>query len=137
MIAGAANAMADLPTSRPLSERERELLDFMLTADFPGRDELRTQASRAEVCWECDCGCGTVNFELKEPCTRALAREPIPVEAYREFLDVLLFVRGGFLSSLEIVDYLDQRPVKYPSPKELKLGARPPQRGAGGAAKED
>ena len=71
--------MAILTKSRALSERERELLDFMLTVDFPGRDELKSQAACAEVCWECDCGCGTVNFELKEPCTRAPAHEPIPV----------------------------------------------------------
>jgi hypothetical protein len=59
--------------------------------------------------------------ERKEPRTRAAAREPIPVEAYREFLDVLLFVRGGFLRSLEIVDDLDMRPVTHSSSKELKL----------------
>ena len=95
--------MAILTKSRALSERERELLDFMLTVDFPGRDELKSQAACEEVCWECDCGCGTVNFELKEPCTRAPAHEPIPVEAYRDALEVLLFVKVGFLSSLEIV----------------------------------
>jgi hypothetical protein len=133
----AARTMAQLSKSRPLNPKERELLEFILTADFPGRDELKIQTNCAEVCWECDCGCGTVNFELTEPCTRAAAREPIPVEAYRESLEVLLFVREGFLSSLEIVDYLDVRPVTYPSPKELKLGVRPPQRGDGVTSRND
>jgi hypothetical protein len=52
----AANARAKLTECRPLTERERELLEFMLTADFPGRDELKAQANGAEVCWECACG---------------------------------------------------------------------------------
>ena len=129
--------MAILTKSRALSERERELLDFMLTVDFPGRDELKSQAACEEVCWECDCGCGTVNFELKEPCTRAPAHEPIPVEAYRDALEVLLFVKVGFLSSLEIVDYRGERPPQYPSPEELKLWVTPPQRGTGGVGKKD
>jgi len=50
---------------------------------------------------------------------------------------VLLFVREGYLSSLEIVDYLDVRPLTFPSPKELKLWVPPPQRVAGRATKKD
>jgi hypothetical protein len=122
--------MAKLSKSRPLSEKERELLDFMFTADFPGRDELRTQTSRVKVCWECDGGCGTVEFELKEPCIRAAAHEPIPVEGYGKGVDVLLFVRQGLLSSLEIVDHRDARPLTYPTSKDLRLWV-PPHRAVG------
>jgi hypothetical protein len=132
-----ARVMAQLSKSRPFTEKERELLEFMLSVDFPGRDELKTQAGCAEVDWECDCGCGTFTVELKESCARAASYEPIPVEAYREGLDVLLFVREGYLSSLEIVDYLDVRPLTFPSPKELKLWVPPPQRVAGRATKKD
>jgi hypothetical protein len=104
------------------ADRKRERAALLHAhGGFPGWDELKTQAAGAEDCRECHCGCGTVNRERKEPRTRAASREPVPVEAYREFLDVLLFVREGFLSSLEIMDDLDVRPVTYSSPKELKL----------------
>jgi hypothetical protein len=68
----------------------------------PAWDELKTQAACAEDCGECRCGCGTVNLEGKEPRTRAAAREPIPVEGCREFLDL--------------------RPAAYTLPEELKPG---------------
>ena len=126
----AANARAKLTECRPLTERERELLEFMLTADFPGRDELKAQANGAEVCWECACGCGTINVELKEPYIRAATREPIPVEAYGKGADVLLFVRPGLLSSLEIVNHGDARPLPYPSANNLQLWV-PPHRAVG------
>jgi hypothetical protein len=32
---------------RPLTEREREILDFLLTVDMPGMEELREQAKTA------------------------------------------------------------------------------------------
>jgi hypothetical protein len=122
--------MEKLTNSRPLTERERELLEFMLTADFQGKSELKTQVNSAEVSWECDCGCGTVNMEVKEPCIRAATHEPIPVEAYGKGVDVLLFVRQGLLSSLEIVDHGDARPLPYPSANTLQLWV-PPHRAVG------
>jgi hypothetical protein len=124
--------MAQLSKSRPLSKNERELLDFMFTADFLGRDELKAQASCVEVCWECDCGCGTVEFELKESRIRAAAHEPIPVEGYGKGVDVLLFVRQGLLSSLEIVTHGDARPLAYPTSEDLQLWV-PPHRAVGDA----
>jgi hypothetical protein len=136
MTARAARAMAQLSKSRPLNEKERELLDFMFTADFRGRDELKKQASSVEVCWECDCGCGTVEFELKEPYIRAAAHEPIPVEGYGEGVDVSLFVKQGLLSSLEIVNHGDGRPLTYPNSRDLQLWV-PPHRTVGDAPAKD
>jgi len=110
---------------RPLSLDERALMDFLLSAEFPGRDELKSQLEVAQAVGICECGCGTVDFAVNDSVARAVCREPIPVEAYGPAIEVLLFVRDGILSSLEIVDYEDKRPLPYPQPTDLKLWARP------------
>jgi len=110
---------------RPLSQEERVLAEFLLSAEFPGRDELKSQLESAEVVGVCECGCGTVDLAIKELAVRAVCREPIPAEAYRSALDVMLFVRDGLLCSIEIVDYEDKRPLSYPRPDDLKLWVPP------------
>ena len=117
--------MAQLSQPRELRPAERALIEFLLTADFAGRKELKEQLDSVEVVWECDCGCGTVNLRVKDSVGRAFTREPIPVEANGHGLDVLLFVRGGFLASLEIVDHGDARPLPYPTVGSLKLWVPP------------
>jgi hypothetical protein len=113
--------MAHFAQPRQLKPNERALLEFLLSEDFPGRNELREQVGRIEVVGDCDCGCGSINLMVRNPVVRSVAREPIPVEAHGAGIDVLLFVRDGLLSSLEIVDHGDNRPLAYPSPSGLKL----------------
>lgn len=96
-------------------------MEFMLSADFPGRSELLSQIDSMVVTRECECGCGTVNFTVEGPVTYAICREPIPVEARGHGVDVLLFVRKGLLSSLEIVYHSTERPLPYPKPNDLKV----------------
>src|SRR5580704_11399470 len=97
--------MAKFSQPRALKPNERALMELLFTADFAGRTELKGQLDQAEVVGNCDCGCGTIDFSVKQPFVRAIAREPIPVEAHGTGVDVLLFVRDGILSSLEIVDH--------------------------------
>jgi len=110
---------------RPLSSEERALVEFLLSAEFPGRDQLNSQLGFAEVVGTCECGCGTVNLAVTGPAARAVCREPIPVEAHGTGIQVLLFVRGGLVCSLEIVDFEDKRPLPYPRPRDLKLWVPP------------
>jgi hypothetical protein len=117
--------MGKFQNPRDLKPAERELLEFLLTADFPGRDELKQQLDCVEVIGDCDCGCGTINLTVENPVVHSTAREPIPIEAHGKGLEVLLFVRNGLLSSLEIVDYGDHRPIPYPSPNSLELWVPP------------
>jgi hypothetical protein len=120
--------MSTFAQARELNANEKALIDFLLTADFPGRDELRDQLGQVQVLGDCDCGCGTVSLSVPGAAVRADAREPIPVEAYNEdgSLSVLLFVREGMLASLEIVDYVGGR--GYPTPAKLSLWVPPPPR---------
>jgi hypothetical protein len=117
--------MAQFPQPRELKPNERALMEFLFTADFPGRNELKEQVDRVEVVGDCDCGCGTIDLAVKEPFVRAASREPISVEAHGDGIEVLLFVRDGLVSSLEIVDYGDSRPLIYPSPATLQLWVPP------------
>jgi hypothetical protein len=118
--------MAKLESPRELKPPERALLDLMLSRDFPGSAELREQATTALVNWECDCGCGTVNFAIAESSRAAAAQEPIPIEARSGDVEVLLFVSNGLLSSVEIVDYYNKRPLPYPTPDSCELFVHPP-----------
>ena len=111
---------------RPLKAEERALIEFLLSADFPERDELRSQLNSVEAVGMCECGCETFSVLVKGSVPSATCREPVPVEAHGDGIEVLLFVRGGLLTSLEIVDYGDKRPLPYPRPDESKLWVPPP-----------
>jgi len=129
--------MAKRSAARGLNKKERELLEFMLTAEFLESEELKAQISQVAVCGQCDCGCGSVDLQVKGQSGHSVDKERIAVEAYGKGVDVLRLVRDGLLSSLEIVDHGDARPLAYPTPAGLKLWVRPLHRGGGGTSKND
>jgi hypothetical protein len=97
---------------RPLTAREREILDFLLSAEVPGVRELREQAATAlAVPW--DCGCASIDLTVDRTGTRAsrVAGRPAIEAASKErgvpeqTFDLLLWVDDGWLSGVEIVDY--------------------------------
>jgi hypothetical protein len=111
--------------SRPLTERETEILTFLLTADFPGVEKLREQAQSAQVVGECACGCATVDLEVD---AAAPVAEEIPqanaVNAAGRSRpeaelppELILFVRDGRLESIEIV-WFDEAPIAVFPPAE-------------------
>ena len=51
---------------RPLSANERAALDHLLSADFPGVEELRLQAKPVRVVGRCGCGCPTIELSVDE-----------------------------------------------------------------------
>ena len=62
---------------RPLSVRERELIERLLEHDFPGRDELRTQLRSATARQILDDG----TLELRcESSVKAPVRHRVPTE---------------------------------------------------------
>src|ERR1700722_378242 len=56
---------------RPLSPAERQVLDLMLSKDFPGAGSLRSQVPYVQVIGRCDCGWATVNLEAAPEAPRA------------------------------------------------------------------
>jgi hypothetical protein len=117
---------------KPLSEREAETLAYLLSEDFEGVEELRIQAAAASVIGRCACGCATITLSVDRraapeapssipyPAVEARTHWGEPEPPVEEFIQVLLFVRDGWLESLELL-YYDQ-----PPPREL-----PPIEGLG------
>jgi hypothetical protein len=107
------NARPDLP--RPLVPIERDtLLAILNHADFEGRDELISQVDSASVDGYCGCGCATVSLVVQPEARRApTALRMIPNSARvfdaegEEIGGIIVFLLDGYLSFLEIYDYLD------------------------------
>jgi hypothetical protein len=107
---------AETDTPRPLSERERNVLDFMLSVEAPGVAELREQARTATATgW--DCGCASIDLHVDRGSTQPSSirsRPAIETETKERSdpngtFDLLVWVDAeGWLSGLEIVDYLDR-----------------------------
>ena len=109
---------------RPPTAREREILDFLLSADATGIDELRKQAASARVArWSC--GCASFNVVVdRERAPRSMITTSPAVEAFsteradpERALDLLLWVEDGWLAGVEIVDYVARHGED--SPKEI------------------
>jgi hypothetical protein len=112
---------------RPLTERENDILDFLLSADFPGVEKLRKQAETILVTGRCDCGCATVYLTVDEslPTADEVEKYAAVDAAGRPGADdapppeLILFVRDGRLSSVEIVWY-DSPIPKFPSAEDFE-----------------
>ena len=132
--------------NRSLSEREREVLDFMLGVDDPRLEPLRRQASTATVSGHCGCGCPTIGLTVDRTQARpAHGLGHAAVDARRrgaygapDYCELILFVRDGLLSSLELVCY--ERPIpEFPSKEDFEApevatrgrGQRPSSRTGG------
>ena len=109
---------------RPLTAREAETLEFMLSAGFPGNEVLGEQASRTLVIEQCTCGCATIDLGLAPdaPVVPEIQGAPLIIQTRARDMDehpvsLMLFVRDGRLSSLEIVWYDEaQMTGEFPPP---------------------
>ena len=119
---------------RSPSDRERAILDMLLSVETPGIEELRAQVSAVRVArW--NCGCASFNIEVdrsiapRSQITRSPAVEAEskghddPLNAF----DLLLWVDDGWLAGVEIVDYVHRHgkesPGEIPPPDDWQ----PPQ----------
>lgn len=112
---------------RKLTSKEEALLSFLLSRQFPGRDQLRQQMRSARVSGECKCGCPTVELLVdRAQSPRAKVVRRMPVEAIGNDEDgtqlyALLHVDDdGFLCELEAYR-VDSKPLKLPDPGSLHL----------------
>jgi hypothetical protein len=102
---------------------------MLLSIEMPGIDELRAQVPHVRVArWSC--GCASFEIEVdrtlaprsevtKRPAIEAVSRQH---EDRAKTFDLLLWVEDGWLSSVEIVDYVDKHgdesPDEIPPPGE-------------------
>jgi hypothetical protein len=101
---------------------------MLLSVESPGIEDLRTQARDVRVArWSC--GCASFNIEVdrtvapqsqitKRPAVEAFSEQR---EDPQETFDLLLWVENGWLSGVEIVDYVDRHgdesPDEIPPPE--------------------
>lgn len=109
---------------RPLRERERAILDLLLSNDAEGVAELRAQVPHATVVGRCKCGCPTIDIAVerdaappssitRRPAIDCFSRER---EAIDEVFDLMLWVEGGYITGIELVYYDDDKPAEFPEP---------------------
>jgi len=104
---------------RSMTQYERELLDYLLEPNFPGRDALRQQIATAHVEELDDCPC--LRFHVNAPVIAEVKhRIPIEAESKTGDIQVLLHVLEGRVDELEIVRANPAKPLKMPSVNELK-----------------
>ena len=104
---------------RKLSREERDILDFLLTADFPGAGELRLQAPFASAVGRCPCGCATISLDVdrtQAPRAAVVDHAPVHASASSGPEGLLLFVDDGYLSGLEIYTTDHEAPSVFPPP---------------------
>ena len=93
------------PQNRPITAEERILIEWLLRHGKAGSERFLEQVDSLRVVARCLCGCPTVNFS---PERAPVAHEPEHILAdYLATVDgedvgVILFQRGGRLSSLEV-----------------------------------
>src|SRR3954452_11064751 len=98
-----AKAEAAEGPTRPLDARERAILNFLLSVNIAGVDELRKQAEVA-VARPWTCGCASVDLVVEGDLPRP-AVPPRPAvesttterEDYEHMFDLLLWVEDGLL----------------------------------------
>ena len=99
---------------RPLSAREREILDLLLSVEFPGVTELREQARSVTADREGMIIDLIVGDEL--PRAEVLSRTPVQAVVDGDGYDggLLLFVDDGQLSALEYWWVTEEKPSMLP-----------------------
>jgi hypothetical protein len=115
---------------RPLTARERAVLDSLLAVDFNGVEELRTQAARAEVRGGCQCGCPSINFfEGQNSGMTMLVNGAVRDSATFDGLflfSVGLPGVGAILGGIEWVGKGASHPDELPSPDDLVISVAGP-----------
>lgn len=113
---------------RSLTRRERQIVDMLLSVEAAGIEELRSQVPYATVArWDCGCASFDVRVDSQRAPRSEITKSPL-IEAttverddYRTTFDLLLWVDDGWLSGVEIVDYVDKHgdesPDEIPPPE--------------------
>jgi hypothetical protein len=110
-------------TWREPREPELGIIGKLLSADFPGKEELRRQIVQAKVRTIDDNG--SIEFSTLAGDEARVTRR-IPVEGEYEDIDgvtvhILLFVVNGLVDELEIHKEDGSQVVKVPEPGEIRL----------------
>jgi hypothetical protein len=104
---------------RQLTHEERGVLALLLSRDFPGVEDLRSQSREVVVVGRCECGCPSI--ALAHPGTSSRGKSTLTPFEGRVVghhgappIELLLFTDDGQLSYLELVWYGESAPGSWP-----------------------
>ncbi len=110
--------------NRQLTDHERRLVRWMLEHGSPEAAAFLPQLDQAEVTpWKCDCGCASINFQI-----RGHPEAPPGVHAIADFVfgegdtlsGIFVYEKDGILSGLEVYGLAGDAPKSLPHPEELR-----------------
>ena len=103
----------------PLTGRERAVLDALLSVNFDGVEELRSQAEQVTVVGTCGCGCPSIDF-YNEPGQGMHVR--VNAATQSQFDGLFLYTVGGRLGGIEWVGTSDEgNPPEFPDPATMTI----------------
>ena len=110
--------------NRQLTEHERRLVRWMLEHGSPEAAAFLPQLDEAEATpWKCDCGCASINFQI-----RGRPKAPPGVHPIADFVfgddetlsGIFVYESGGIMSGLEVYGLSGDAPKSLPRPEELR-----------------
>jgi len=109
--------------SRPLTERERAVLEALLGVEFPGVEPLRRQAEAVVVVGTCGCGCPSIDFRHDRGRGMVIRVDAALPDSYDGlFLHTVDDPRQGeVLGGIEWVSVSDTDPAEFPPPELLDI----------------
>jgi hypothetical protein len=109
--------------TRPLTQRERAVLEALLAIDFQGVEPLRQQAAAVVVVGTCGCGCPSIDFQVGRGLGMTM-RVNASVSGSHEGLFLYTIEesqRGEVLGGIEWVGVGEPDPDELPSPDLLDI----------------
>lgn len=115
--------------TRPLTDRERNLAQWMLEHGSPEASAFQAQLAHAEATtWRCPCGCASFNFKVE-----GKPEAPPGVHILGDFVvgegdgmfGIFIFESGGTLSGLEVYSLAAEAPPVLPAPEQLRPWSEP------------
>lgn len=104
-------------THRALTERERAVLDWLLSAEFEGADAIREEAKSARVIGTCGCGCPSIDFARDESGMNAV----VNAEVLGTNDSLFLYLLRGHLGGIEYCRIDEEMPSELPEPDRLRV----------------
>jgi hypothetical protein len=110
---------------RDLTSDERVLLEWLLANGYEGASAFTSQLAQVKVVSRCACGCPTIDLAVGEKRERTAGPSTILADAVGYSpegvkVDVILHVREGQLSELEVVSHDGTTAFALPNPEALQ-----------------
>ena len=110
--------------NRQLTDHERLLVRWMLEHGSSEAATFLPQLDLAEVTpWKCECGCASVNFQIRGHPEAPPGVHPIADFVFGEgdtLSGIFVYTNDGLLSGVEVYGLAGDAPKSLPRPEELR-----------------